>query len=142
MTSANFLKSYVCSDVTYIFRAREAKLQTATWNAKKGSQKSHNFDFFLSVMLLTIRLQHLDIKILTSVFIIHHYISKCPEFISLICSHMWVITHIGETGKMKNHEYIVLLSGINHCVLIMFLCTSISVFSRCAISKIVVTTYI
>lgn len=46
VTSANFLKSYVCSDVTYIFRAREAKLQTATWNAKKKGQESDNFYFF------------------------------------------------------------------------------------------------
>lgn len=46
VTSANFLKSYVFSDVTYIFRAKEAKLQTATWNAKKKGQESHNFNFF------------------------------------------------------------------------------------------------
>lgn len=34
VTSASFLKSYVCSEVTYIFRAIEAKLQTATCGKK------------------------------------------------------------------------------------------------------------
>lgn len=40
MTSASFLKSYVCSEVTYIFRAIEAKLQTATCG-KKHSKNCH-----------------------------------------------------------------------------------------------------
>lgn len=49
VTSANFLKSYVCSGVTYIFRAREAKLQTATWNTQKNGQESQNCYFFPQV---------------------------------------------------------------------------------------------